>query len=48
MWNEAIVEFNEAIEMNPGDANAYDNRGLAYYYKGQYDQAISDYDKARK
>ncbi len=28
------------------DAWAYYNRGLAYFEKGQYDQAISDYTKA--
>ena len=28
------------------DAKAYFNRGLAYYDKGQYDQAISEYSKA--
>ena len=27
-------------------ADAYYNRGLAYYAKGQHDQAISDYNKA--
>ncbi len=27
-------------------ADAYNNRGRAYYGKGQYDQAISDYNKA--
>jgi tetratricopeptide (TPR) repeat protein len=27
-------------------AEYYDNRGLDYYFKGQYDQAISDYTKA--
>ena len=25
---------------------AYNNRGLAYYYKGDYDRAIQDYDEA--
>jgi tetratricopeptide (TPR) repeat protein len=28
------------------DADFYINRGIAYYKKGQYDQATSDYDKA--
>ncbi len=28
------------------DAKFYNNRGNAYYSKGQYDQAISDFNKA--
>jgi tetratricopeptide (TPR) repeat protein len=28
------------------DAEFYNNRGKAYYHKGQYDQAISDFTKA--
>ncbi len=45
-YDQAISEFNKALEINPRDANAYFNRGLAYHNKGQYDQAISDYTKA--
>jgi tetratricopeptide (TPR) repeat protein len=33
-------------ETNPNDADVYNNRGLDYYNKGQYDQAISDFTKA--
>src|ERR1700752_637154 len=43
MLNEAIAEFDKAIEIDSRDANAYYNRGLAYFYKGQYDQSISDF-----
>jgi tetratricopeptide (TPR) repeat protein len=28
------------------DAAFYNNRGVAYYQEGQYDQAISDFNKA--
>ena len=32
--------------INPKYAKAYNNRGLAYYYKGDYKRAIADYDQA--
>ncbi len=46
MQDEAITELNKAIEMNPKHAEAYYNRGIAYYNKGQHDKAIADYNKA--
>jgi tetratricopeptide (TPR) repeat protein len=46
-WDEAIVEFNKAIEINPTYSYAYSCRGLAYVKgKGQYDKAISDFSRA--
>jgi lipopolysaccharide biosynthesis regulator YciM len=36
----------KGLEINPGDADAYNNQGNAYRSKGQYDQAITDYNKA--
>ena len=47
-WDEAIDEYNKAIEINPEYACAYNARGHAYYIKGQYDKAISDFTKAIK
>lgn len=44
--DEAIAEYNKAVEMNPRFALAYRFRGFAYARKGQYDLAISDYNKA--
>ena len=32
--------------LEPQDAEAYNNRGLAYFDKGNLDQAITDYDQA--
>ena len=42
----SLADFNKAIEINPSDADAYYNRGIAYGHKGQHDKAISDYNKA--
>ena len=45
-WEEAIAECDEAIRLNPSDADAYFNRGVAYDNVGQFDRAIGDYDQA--
>ena len=36
----------EAIQLNPKDAAAFNNRGSAYFAKGQSDRAIADYSQA--
>lgn len=41
-----IELYTKAIELNPNDAEAYNNRGCAYDDKGEFDKAIKDYDKA--
>jgi tetratricopeptide (TPR) repeat protein len=41
-----ILNSNKAIELNPKDSVAYNNRGSAYSLKGKYDLAISDLTKA--
>ena len=46
LYDQAIVDFNKAVELNPRDATAYYNRGISYGKKGQYDQAIVDFNKA--
>ena len=43
---EAIVEYDEAIRLDPQDADAYYNRGLAYGDLFKYQGAIEDYDEA--
>ena len=45
-YDQAIIDYTEAIRLNPNDANAFCGRGLAYYDKKQYDQAIDDYSEA--
>ena len=41
-----IEYYTKAIGLNPQHAKAYNNRGLAYADKGNYDQAIDNYTKA--
>lgn len=42
---ETLDEYDEAIRLDP-QANAYNNRGVAYVRLEQYGQAIEDYDEA--
>ena len=44
-YEEAIVELNKAIELDPEYADAYYNRGIAYDKSGEVAKAISDYEK---
>ena len=39
----AISEFDQAIQLRPGYALAHLNRGVAYYDKGMYNQALKDF-----
>ena len=45
-YDLAVQEYNKALEINPEFFEAVNNRGLAYYEKGEFDHAISDYTKA--
>jgi tetratricopeptide (TPR) repeat protein len=45
-YDQAIADYNKAIEINPRYINSYRNRGLIYRARGQYDRAIADYSKA--
>ena len=40
---ESIEDYNEAIRLDPDDANAYYNRGWDYDELGEYEKAIEDY-----
>jgi tetratricopeptide (TPR) repeat protein len=42
----AIQDYTQAIELDPEDATAYSNRGLAYADSHDYARAIQDYDRA--
>ncbi|MBI4712043.1 MAG: tetratricopeptide repeat protein [Planctomycetes bacterium] len=39
-------DINKALELNPASAHYYYRRGLIYYKKGNYKNAIADYTKA--
>lgn len=45
-YDKAIVDFSEAILVNPKNPFAFDNRGDAWREKGQYDRALADYNEA--
>jgi len=46
LYDNAISDYNKAIEIDPGNANAYFERGIVYGKKDLCDNAISDYNKA--
>jgi tetratricopeptide (TPR) repeat protein/beta-lactamase regulating signal transducer with metallopeptidase domain len=43
---DAITQFNRAIDLDPGKAVAYAARGSAYFRLEKLDNAISDYNRA--
>jgi protein O-mannosyl-transferase len=45
-FEEAIYHYNEAIRINPIYADAYYNRGIAYYTIGQKKRALEDFTEA--
>jgi tetratricopeptide (TPR) repeat protein len=45
--DQAISDFTKALEINPRFAMAYNNRGIAYYSKRQYDKSWMDVKKAQ-
>ena len=45
-YDEAIAEFNNAIKINPGSANAYYGLGFIYDKKGDLDKAVANFSKA--
>ncbi len=44
-YEKSIGHYTQAIQLNPNDADAYNNRGVAYSGKGDFDRAIDDFDK---
>ena len=45
-YDQAIEDYNKAIEIEPIMTEAYYNRGNAYIAKKRYDQAVRDYTRA--
>ncbi|NNE40043.1 MAG: tetratricopeptide repeat protein [Marinicaulis sp.] len=44
--NEAIADFNSALDINDGIGEAYLNRGNSWFMGGRLDDALSDYHRA--
>jgi tetratricopeptide (TPR) repeat protein len=44
----ALVDCNEALQLDPDDYNVLGNRGLVYLRLGRFDEAIADYDASLK
>ena len=44
--DKIIAMFSEVIKDNPNYAGAYYNRGMAYFYKHEYDKSLHDILKA--
>jgi len=42
----AIQDYCRAVELNPRDAVAYNNRGLIYHDRNEMDKALADYSQA--
>jgi Flp pilus assembly protein TadD len=40
-FEKAIQDYNQAIELNPKDFNAFNNRGTAYAKLKQFEKASS-------
>lgn len=45
-FDHAIVDWSEAITLDPNYTHAYNNRAKAYRAKGDYEHAIADYSEA--
>lgn len=45
-YDQAIADFNKAIELNPNYATAYNDRAVAYTNKGDFQRAVADVTKA--
>jgi len=46
--NNAIRDYNNAIEIDPGNGYAYYNKAVALYVKGDYRDSLSSIQKAKE
>lgn len=46
IWKDEITLWSDTISKSPHKARGYNNRGLAYYQKGDFILAMSDYNHA--
>ena len=47
-FEQGIADFSRVIELDPGEAAAYYNRGLSYQELGDADKAEADFAKAKE
>lgn len=47
-YEKSILDFNQVVNLDNNNFEAYSNRGFAYYNLNEYDKAISDYNEALK
>ena len=45
-YDEALADFNRAIELDPTFSAAFSNRGITYHTLQRYDDALADYTRA--
>jgi len=46
VWKDEVSLWNDVIHKSPHKARGYNDRGIAYYKQGQFDQAMADFNKA--
>ena len=46
LWNEAVFRWKQVIDVDPGNAKAYNNLGVAYEALGNIDEAVAAYQRA--
>jgi len=47
-FNQAILDYNKAIEIEPSDPEVYHNRAYTYFLKKEYDKAWEDVHKTEQ
>jgi tetratricopeptide (TPR) repeat protein len=45
-YDQAIADYDKAIDLDPKNAKAYYQRGYVYDIEGKHDRAMADYNKA--
>jgi len=48
LFPEAVKDFDKAIDLNPSQDNAYNNRGICKFMQKKYKASIEDFNKAIK
>ena len=46
LWNEAVFRWKQVIDIDPDNAKAYNNLGVAYEALGDTDEAVAAYQRA--